>query len=45
MIHHNLHDKIHNGEALMRISKGACYLKETGALDNQQLRQHLDPFG
>ena len=42
---YNLHDKIHNGKIYMEINKGIYGLKEAGALANQQLQQHLVPYG
>ena len=45
MTAYNLHDKIHNGKIYMSISKGIYRLKKAGTLANQQLQQHLAPYG
>ena len=42
---YNLNDIAHNGNVYMQINKGIYGLKEAGALANEQLQQHLAPYG
>ena len=42
---YKLHDLIHNGKIYMAINKGIYGLKEAGILANEQLKQHLAPYG
>jgi len=42
---YNLHQLIHNGKIYMAINKGIYGLKEAGVLVNEQLQQHLAPYG
>ena len=45
MMQHNLHEKNQKVKVFMWISKGIWALKEDRALANQQLQQHLKPYG
>ena len=42
---YNLYDLIHNGKTYIAINKGIYRLKEARALANEQLQQHLAPYG
>ena len=42
---YNLHDKVLNGKVLVKINKGMYGLPQAGRLAQEQLIEHLKPFG